>query len=723
MAGESTPSRSAFVRSAPQTFKVIGPDHVRQWAELGRRLYKGNWKSSALAAQFYDLSPQIFQVLRLSQASRLVMFVDELSRHSYELASACLASAPEVLSRLDNDDRLPFITYAAELAQSSWADSRLYFERGVSLVHKVHAPERERFLVLAAQVARNHQRSAFQYLEEATTALAQLDVDDHHQVIELGERLSAYSPYAAMDFISNVPQVLEVIRLDDLEPWHDTGLQILKQSRDGGEAYFRLQSTRGEGVLENLSARVELTKVGEVLRMYCKALTGRNVSVHATADLADKGIGWTDEQRASTEGTTIYLPELMEKFPEKDRNFEAFKVFATHQAGRLEFGSFDFHYDEPAVLFETQRPENAPKNPGSTDMERFFDLFSNRKLASDIFTIAEDSRIDAAVKQEYGGIRRALMDMQEEELTRRSPVRGMPLRDGFVENLVRYSLGGPHFVEWPSNRSEPLEKALGIMDLAVRRDATVQDAAEATLRLYSIAMAIPNVMEEDLDAEWGSVEPSEGGSEAMPMEGGGEMGEGGQPQMGDVGEGAEGEEDYSSPEPVDFRGDFKPELVQLLMKMREDAELGGDAGEMSPGELSPEQLQEMLEKSAEIDLDSLMEGDLDATTGMFMSNLQKEAGTPSQEKDEDGQGNPSNDNSTGTGGRRGAAAAHRHGLLLRRVGLPGAGLQAALVCGEGIEARCGRRELLRQHHPRARRAGGADPEAVRADEAGDVPED
>ena len=38
------------------------------------------------------------------------------------------------------------------------------------------------------------------------------------------------------------------------------------------------------------------------------------------------------------------------------------------------------------------------------------------------------------------------------------------------------------------------------------------------------------------------------------------------------------------------------------MKLREEAQ-GGDAGEMSPVQLTPEQLEELLEKSVEIDLD------------------------------------------------------------------------------------------------------------------------
>ena len=163
------------------------------------------------------------------------------------------------------------------------------------------------------------------------------------------------SPFAAMDFVTSVPQVLQRIRVDEFEPWHNAGLKILQTSHDGGEAYFRLQSTRGEDILDTLSARIELSKVGEILRLYCKALTGRNVSIQTSAALAEKGIGWVDEHRASTEGSTIFLPELMERYPEKDENFAAFKVFATHQAAHIEFGSFDFRFDRPGNLFGNMR--------------------------------------------------------------------------------------------------------------------------------------------------------------------------------------------------------------------------------------------------------------------------------------------------------------------------------------------------------------------------------
>ena len=625
---QSAPLAVSFLRAAPETLAIVGPNHLAQWAELGRRLYKGNWKSSSLAAQFYDAGPELFGAIRVSQAGRLTLFLDELARHSYELAASCLAAAPEVLGRLDGADRAPFLTFGVELAQSSWADSRLYFERGVPLLQRVHAPVRERYLLLAARVARDHSRSAFQYFEDGAAALGEVEPDAHGPVIELAEQLAPHSAYAAMDFIGNAPAVLEKVRLDELPAWQAAGLGILASSREGGEAYFRLQSSRGEEVLDTLSARVELSRVGEVLRLYAKALTGRDISIHAAAVLAEKGIGWVDEERASTEGTTIFLPEVMERHRDKDENFAAMKVFTTHQAAHLEFESFAFRFERPSALFEDLRPtlpERGEARP-ATEIERFFDLFPDRTLASDLHEIAEDARIDAAIKRAYAGIRGALGRMQREELARRPEVSELPLRQAFVENLVRVSLDGAGAVRWPAGRAEPMAGGVAILQRLTSAEATAEDAAEAALRLYQLAMGIRNERDEGEDG-WDAL--PEFDEESLDLDMSGLGGDG--PPM-ELGEAPDGENEYESPQEIDFRGEFKPELVQLLMKLRDGAEQG-EAGQISPEQLTEEQLRELLEKSAEIDLDALLEGDLQQTTGMFLSNLLKEAGAPVLDSD------------------------------------------------------------------------------------------
>ena len=628
LTAQSAPLAVSFLRSAPETLAVIGPNHLAQWADLGRRLYKGNWKSSSLAAQFYDAGPELFAAIRVSQAGRLTLFLDELARHSYELAAACLSAAPEVLGRLDAPDRAPFLAFGLELAQSSWADSRLYFDRGVPLLQRVHAPVRERYLLLAARVARDHSRSAFQYFEDGAAALGEVEPDAHAPVVELAEQLAPHSAYAAMDFVGNAPAVLEKVRLHELPAWQAAGLAILASSREGGEAYFRLQSSRGEEVLDTLSARVELSRVGEVLRLYAKALTGRDVSIHAASVLADKGIGWVDEERASTEGTTIFLPEAMERHRDKDENFAAMKVFATHQAAHLEFGSFAFAFERPATLFEDLRP-TMPEREGAspaTGIERFFDLFPDRALARDLHEIAEDARIDAAVKRAYAGIRAPLARIQREELTRRPQVSELPLRQAFVENLVRVSLDGADAVRWPAGRAEPMAGGVAIVQRLAAAGATAEDAAEAALRLYRLAMGIRNERDEDGES-WDALPEMDEDSLDLDM-----SGLGGEGAPLDLGEPPDGETGYESPQEIDFRGEFKPELVQLLMKLRDGAETG-DAGQLSPDQLTEEHLRELLEKSAEIDLDALLEGDLQQTTGMFLSNLLKEAGSPTLDGD------------------------------------------------------------------------------------------
>ncbi len=115
-------------------------------------------------------------------------------------------------------------------------------------------------------------------------------------------------------------------------------------------------------------------------------------------------------------------------------------------------------------------------------MERFFDLFPERQMASDLFTIVEDIRIDSRVTREYGGIRRASRRVQERELDRRPDVRSLPLREAFIENLVRASLDGERTMVWP----KPLMPLLARSHQRPARasateGATVEDAAEATL--------------------------------------------------------------------------------------------------------------------------------------------------------------------------------------------------------------------------------------------------
>ena len=620
---ESSPALAgAYFRSSPTSLQYLSVTQAPDWAAQGRSLYKGTWKSGSLAAQYFEVSPQVLPQLPLNQMRLLVELIDSLAGHSYELASACLNMAPGVLEQLDRPDRAPFLEFGSVVAGTAWVDARVYFERGPALVRHLHPQQRARFLALAGRVAVNVGRLGHPYFMEASQALAEIDRDAHRDMLELAEGIMPVSGIAAMEFIKSAPEVLRRLRPEDLPRWQEAGRQILETSPEGGEAFFRLESSKGEDIIEALSSRVELERVSDLIRMYCKALTGADVAVHSSERLTEKGVGWVNESSPTTEGTAIYLPPIVEQYTEKDENFAVYKVFATHQAARLEFGSFAFDFARPGRLFQRAAREDAPpRDPEQpeaiTAMERFFDGFEDRRLAHDIFTIVEDTRIDTMVKREYAGIRRPMSRLQEAALERRRPLEDMPVRQAMIENLLRASLDENLRLQWPEDLHEVMQRPLRILSRIRDAGATVEDSGAATRVLYDWICRIPNV--ELDDADWSEMTGGAADEEMVDI-GPGAGGESGlesyQPNL------PHGEEQpYESPEPIDFRGDFKPELVQLLMKLK-NQQMGD--GDTPPVKLSKEQLQELLEKSTEINITEMSEGDLDESSGMFLDNLMKE---------------------------------------------------------------------------------------------------
>ena len=631
LAEHSSVVAAAYFRAGPSAVGYVDEQQLTEWAMLGRHLYRGHWKSISLASMFFSAGPSLLQVLTLKQLTRLTALIEVVAERSYELASDCLDAAPHLFATLQQADRTPFLILAAAVADASWAEVRQLFQRGAPLLEPVAETERARLLALGGHVAGHLGRQAYALFAEAAEALASVDREAHSDLLGLAEELAVGSPAAAMEFLKSAPSVLRRVQLQDLHRWHAAGHRILEGTPAGGEAYFRLESGKGEDVLQELSSRVELTQVSGILRLYCEALTGAPVSIQPATALAEKGIGWVSEERPSTEGTTVYLPEYTDQHVDQQQNFAVYKVYATHQAAHLEFGSFWFRFERDGAVLATRRLElerdrraaAAPDGSDTqhqhlTDMERFFDLLDDRRLGLDLFTIAEDARIDGLVRSEYSGIRKSWALTQEAELERRSDVRAMPLRQALVENLVRASLDGARTIVWPRRFEHVLAEALRLLRVMQEPAATVEDSSECTLLLYDLASRVPNAPLEPVESgEWEEI--TEDGLEVTLSTPSG----GGEPDMSAMPSGDE--QAYESPQPVEFRGDFKPELVQLLMRLR--LKEGQDA----PGDLSPltaQQLKELMEKSVEITIGAQAEGDLASTIGLFLTNLEKEAGTP-----------------------------------------------------------------------------------------------
>src|SRR5207244_9670260 len=142
-------------------------------------------------------------------------------------------------------------------------------------------------------------------------------------------------------------------------------------------------------------------------------------------------------------------------------------------------------------LYVLELAEAPPGRVPLTDMERFFDLFADRRLASDLFAIVEDARIDVLISKEYAGIRRPYAERQQWELERRPAPEQMAPRQAVVENLVRTSLAGIDRIVWPSSLLPLMQDAGAVIETLRQPQALVEDAAETTVRMSELEHQIP----------------------------------------------------------------------------------------------------------------------------------------------------------------------------------------------------------------------------------------
>jgi nitric oxide reductase NorD protein len=351
---------------------------------------------------------------------------------------------------------------------------------------------------------------------------------------------------------------------------------------------------------------IELGPIRNMLQTYCHALSQRGVELQDLRQLIEKNIGWSGADAATSDGATIFLPAVVERFDTEVENFTFLKVMLTQQAGHIEFGSFEFDFDRPSTLFEDLRPAlgrrmesewhghdhgHHHERGSPTALTRLFRLFPNRRLALDIFSIVEGGRIEAAVMREYPGIAVAYRDMRARVLALRQEVIFLPAREALLEFLIRISLGFCGAMAVPAEEARAAAGMGQLLRWVMTNDATVEDSAEATLRIYARFAPVKNEYLEEsrfatiqIPGEDSNFSSRPGGSNRWRENLSGET---------VLPQAPESDRHYLSPQGIDYRGEFQPELGQLLTPGQTNSREGRKS-------LSAEELAELLRNQRQL---------------------------------------------------------------------------------------------------------------------------
>ncbi|MGH3664654.1 MAG: nitric oxide reductase activation protein NorD [Egibacteraceae bacterium] len=243
------------------------------------------------------------------------------------------------------------------------------------------------------------------------------------------------------------------------------------------------------------SSATTLARARPVLDVYYRALSGRRAHLLEHDDAAAQAPDTT---------TTVRLPGRIDDFGSPRGNFDWYKVALTHRAAHYELGSFDYRLDRPSRVSPRLAlgAASLPRLDPETDLERVLRAFTYRSLAIDVFTVAEDLRVDALLPSSYPGTARALAAVQAAELDRRPDPSTLPPRTALLEVFVRLSLGAQELPLLPRLLHEPAVLLRAAAKQLRTPSATVEDAVEVAVRAYALITRLPN-----LPADYGDATP------------------------------------------------------------------------------------------------------------------------------------------------------------------------------------------------------------------------
>ena len=276
----ASPSLSiAYFRASPEVLSRLAPDQLGTWVSQGQRLYQGTWKSSILSAHFFDASSALLGHMALEDLELFADFLETLSRRSHELAEECLATCEAVFATVAREDLRPLLSLIQKTTDTHWQYAKESLQTGAVALTRVEPRHRGRFLKCAEELVSQGGKRHHHFLTDGSWALSRLDPALHGLVLELFDGLRAISFSGGMEFMKSVPAVLARVNREALMRWYLAGARALAENEAAGISYFKLESGRGEALLQALSARVELERVLPILRMYSRALTGEDVQV------------------------------------------------------------------------------------------------------------------------------------------------------------------------------------------------------------------------------------------------------------------------------------------------------------------------------------------------------------------------------------------------------------------------------------------------------------
>ncbi len=231
----------------------------------------------------------------------------------------------------------------------------------------------------------------------------------------------------AEPFLDSLKKGLDLLDQKALVLFVSKGLEKFRHNRKLGKKFLALESKLGLDTFQSLQLAVSLAQVRQRLGRYLQARTGLSLAIRPLSSLSKAVFkAGTSSPTVVSDGKFIYLPDEMGIYPTKEENITLYKMFVRLEIGYYEFHTYDFDLSRAVerlghnnMLSLGFSDDDFPgSNRDISDLERFFNLFPDPKLASDLFTIFEHGRIRSLFTKYYPGIIKQAFPILQKEAQR-----------------------------------------------------------------------------------------------------------------------------------------------------------------------------------------------------------------------------------------------------------------------------------------------------------------
>ncbi len=349
----------SYFSAAPTALPVLSPEEMREWAVLGVLVQdSGPWT-------FYTTLPSGFAELTAKIRLQLLVDCQAAANHSPAAAEAIFAQLSAVLAGLPPALRTFLLAILAPVIRSD--------PEALLSLFPLMAP--------CLNAIESVQRPA---LRKALVALAQ-----------------DFAP-GIPPAIRTLPRAYEEAGEQRLLEWIATGRDIGRTRPEAGVTFFALESRTSLRVLRHDDTGVNLEEVQEVLRKYIQMLSGWAAGIERQEFFSYPPA----LEEFPVPGDAIPLPARIDLFPTYEENFRLFRALAMLQAGRREFGTYDFRLERLwPQLSEEVRQLSEASGPPTGGLGAFFACFPHPQVIEALFLLVETRRVTHRVGQSYRGLR------------------------------------------------------------------------------------------------------------------------------------------------------------------------------------------------------------------------------------------------------------------------------------------------------------------------------